>query len=56
MRTASEAARLGVMRLVLAHIGRPAIRAIDAGERPPFGEWGYDGAVYRLAVTDAPAG
>jgi hypothetical protein len=38
---------------VFAHIGRPAIRAIDAGERLPFGEWGHDGAMYRLVVTDA---
>ena len=32
----------------LAHIGRPTIRALDAGERPPFGEVGRDGAVYAL--------
>ncbi len=33
----------GVKRLVFAHIGRPSIRARDAGECPPFGEWGDDG-------------
>jgi hypothetical protein len=38
----------GVRRLVFAHIGRPSIRAIDRGERPPFGTWGRDGAVFRL--------
>lgn len=43
---AKEARRRGVRRLVLAHIGRPTIRAMDAGERPPFGAFGKDGAVY----------
>jgi hypothetical protein len=36
----------GVKRLVFAHIGRPTITAIDAGHRPPFGEFGRDGDVY----------
>jgi hypothetical protein len=44
---AEEAQRRGVRRLVFAHIGRPTIRAIDAGERPPFGEFGRDGRGYR---------
>jgi hypothetical protein len=40
----AEAARAGgVVRLVLAHIGRPTIRALDAGLRPPFGVPGRDG-------------
>jgi hypothetical protein len=43
-----EARRCGVRRLVLAHIGRPSIRAIDAGCSPPFGEWGIEGHVYRV--------
>jgi hypothetical protein len=43
---AEEARTRGVRRLVLAHIGRPTIRAMDAGERPPFGVFGKDGAVY----------
>lgn len=34
---AREAKGAGVERLVFAHIGRPAIRAMDAGERPWFG-------------------
>jgi Beta-lactamase superfamily domain len=38
----------GVKRLVFAHIGRPTIRAIDRGCRPPFGEFGADGSSYRL--------
>jgi hypothetical protein len=45
--TAEEARRRGVRRLVFAHIGRPSIRAIDAGERPPFGEWGVEGRTYQ---------
>ena len=35
-----------VKRLVFTHIGRPTIRAIDAGERPVFGEFAADGDVY----------
>jgi hypothetical protein len=45
---AAAARRAGVRRLVLAHIGRPSIRAIDRGERLPFGQWGRDGAEFRL--------
>jgi hypothetical protein len=37
-----------VKRLVFAHIGRPTIRAMDAGERPPFGELARDGQVFWL--------
>jgi Beta-lactamase superfamily domain len=49
VRDVAEAARgAGVRRLVFAHIGRPSIRAIDRGEQPPFGQWGSDGAVFRL--------
>jgi hypothetical protein len=50
---AGEAARHGVRRLVFAHIGRPTIAAIDAGQVPPFGEFGTDGARYILSpATD----
>ena len=45
---AREARRLRVRRLVFAHIGRPTIRAIDAGDRPPFGEFATDGRVFLL--------
>jgi hypothetical protein len=45
---AAVARRAGVRRLVFAHIGRPSIRAIDRGERPPFGSWGSDGAEFRI--------
>ncbi len=44
---AREARERGVRRLVFAHIGRPAIRALDAGEMPPFGEVGVVGRTYR---------
>jgi hypothetical protein len=43
---AAEARRRGVRRLVFCHIGRPAIRAVDAGLRSSFGEMGRDGATY----------
>jgi hypothetical protein len=42
----------GVRRLVLAHIGRPTIRAMDHGHEPPFGEFGREGAVYLLGPPD----
>jgi hypothetical protein len=38
-----------VGRLGFAHIGRPTIRAIDAGQTAPFGEFGADGASYVLS-------
>jgi hypothetical protein len=43
---AAAARRRRVRRLVFCHIGRPTIRATDAGLRPPFGEMGQDGATY----------
>jgi hypothetical protein len=45
---ATQAQRAGVRRLVFAHIGRPSIKAIDRGECPSFGEWGREGAEYRV--------
>ena len=45
---AAEAARRGIGRLVYAHIGRPALRAMDAGLCPSFGEWGVEGRTYNL--------
>lgn len=42
------AKRYRVKRLVLAHLGRPTLRALDAGATPPYGEIGREGAVYRL--------
>ncbi|RSM80888.1 hypothetical protein DMH04_28660 [Kibdelosporangium aridum] len=46
--TARAARNHGVKRLVFAHIGRPAIRAIDQGAHPAFGEWGVEGRLYQL--------
>jgi hypothetical protein len=48
---AHAARAAGVRRLVFAHIGRPSIRAIDAGLEPPFGEWGYEGERFTLVMT-----
>ena len=43
---AASARRAKVKRLVFAHVGRPTIRALDRGERFPFGELGKEGHVY----------
>ncbi|MBV7694544.1 MBL fold metallo-hydrolase [Streptomyces sp. TRM70350] len=48
---AEQAERQGVRRLVYAHVGRPTLRAIDAGARPPAGEWGVEGRTYALPFT-----
>ena len=40
---ATIARNRGVRRLVFAHIGWASLRAIDRGDRPPFGTWGRDG-------------
>lgn len=45
---ARQARRLGVKRLVFAHIGRPTLRALSKGARPPFGELADDGQVFLL--------
>lgn len=42
--------KAGVKRLVLAHIGRPTIRAIEGGACPTFGELARDGEVFRPSV------
>ncbi|WP_448808182.1 MBL fold metallo-hydrolase [Agromyces bauzanensis] len=46
--TAAAARAAGVRRLVFAHLGRPAIRALDAGQAPAFGEIGREGRDYLL--------
>ncbi|MGH9135602.1 MAG: hypothetical protein ACRD0G_00975 [Acidimicrobiales bacterium] len=43
---AADARRHHVRRLVLAHLGRPTLRALDAVRRLPFGEAGRDGDRY----------
>ncbi len=45
---AEQARQRQVTRLVFAHIGRPSLRAIDAGYRLPFGEWGQPGRTYQV--------
>jgi len=45
---AREARRFGVRRLVFAHIGRATIRAMDRGERSPFGQFAGDGQAFAL--------
>ncbi|MER6350396.1 MBL fold metallo-hydrolase [Streptomyces sp. NPDC001634] len=45
-----QAERHGVRRLVYAHIGRPTLRAIDAGAKPQVGEWGIEGRTYSLQL------
>jgi Beta-lactamase superfamily domain len=50
----AEARACHVRRLVFAHIGRPTIRAIDAGQTVPFGEFGADGTVYLLPSHREP--
>lgn len=48
---AEVATRRRVRRLVFAHIGRPTIRALDRGQRPPFGEFAEDGRAYVVRGT-----
>jgi hypothetical protein len=43
----NAAMRHGVGRLVLAHLGRPTLAALDRGLHPPFGEVGREGRTYR---------
>lgn len=50
--TAERARRSGVRRLVLAHIGRPSIRAMEKGLQPPFGNGASTGG--RTGSTDPP--
>jgi Cation transporting ATPase, C-terminus len=50
---AEQARARHVRHLVFAHIGRPTIRAIDAGRTAPFGEFGADGASYTLTPGDS---
>jgi hypothetical protein len=45
---AHEAQKLEVKRPIFAHIGRPTIKAIDAGKSAPFGEFGREGSTYTL--------
>jgi hypothetical protein len=46
--TVERAREHGVRRLVLAHIGRPTIRALESGTPVPYGEVGREGCEYVL--------
>lgn len=48
---ASDAQKYKIKKLVFAHIGRPTIKAMDAGKLPLFGELGEDGAVFKIVVN-----
>jgi hypothetical protein len=50
---ARAARRHGIRRLVFAHIGRPTLRALARGLRPPFGEFATDGQAF---VVHQPGG
>jgi hypothetical protein len=45
---AERARRLRVKRLVFAHIGRPTLRALSRGKKPPFGEIATDGQMFLI--------
>ncbi|HVP62640.1 MAG TPA: MBL fold metallo-hydrolase [Myxococcaceae bacterium] len=47
----ASAVRYGVRRLVLAHLGRPTLAALDRGLRPPWGEIGREGRTYRAGAS-----
>lgn len=51
LEVAAAARRRSVERLVFAHLGRPTLRALDRGERPPWGEIGREGGRYTLATA-----
>jgi hypothetical protein len=45
---AARARRVGVKRLVFVHIGRPTLRALASGKKPPFGELAADGQTFLI--------
>lgn len=51
---AAAARRARVRRLVFAHIGRPTLRALSRGAKPPFGELAVDGQVFSARRTPKP--
>lgn len=48
---ARDALKHKIKRLVFAHIGRPTIRALEAGKCPIFGQVGKEGCVYTLSTV-----
>lgn len=53
---ARAARRRGIRRLVFAHIGRPTLRALARGEKPPFGEVAADRQTFMVARRRPPGG
>jgi hypothetical protein len=53
---ARAARRHRIKRLVFAHIGRPTLRELAAGLRPPFGEFATDGQAFAGAAANLKAG
>lgn len=49
---ARDAIKHKVKTLIFAHIGRPTIRAIDAGLQPLYGGFGKQGLVIKLRAPD----
>ncbi len=43
------AARHGLLSRAWGGVGRPCLRAMDAGLTPEYGEWGREGRTYVLA-------
>lgn len=48
---ARDALKYKIRRLVFAHIGRPTIKALKAGKRPVFGEFGTDRSIFKISIT-----
>jgi len=46
LHVAAAAKRSGIRRLVFAHVGRPTLRALSRGLKPPFGELATDGQIF----------
>lgn len=53
---AAAARRANVKRLVFAHLGRPTLRAMAEGLRPPFGELARDRQVFYATPRARPHG
>ena len=46
-----DALKYKIKRLIFAHVGRPTIRALEAGKCPKFGKVGKEGCVYTLSTV-----
>jgi uracil-DNA glycosylase family 4 len=54
LQVSQKAKAAGVERLIFAHIGRPTIDALKAGEKVDFGEFGSDGQTLSNKAEDQP--